>query len=74
MADDGHGADCVLVQAGGELVQDGGKVRLDGGAAHIKRHIAGDVELQAVVLRLAHSHAGADSRAFHRGFLILHFL
>ena len=72
MADDGHGGDRVLVQAGRKIRQHIRKVGLDGRLAHVKRNVARNVQLQAVVLGLAHGHASASSGAFHGDLLVLH--
>ncbi len=74
MADDVDRRCRVLVQAGGELVQDGRKVGLDARAAGVKRDVARDVQLQAVVGRLGHGDARTCSRLFHRDLLVLHAL
>src|SRR5690606_1582646 len=72
MADHGDQGGRVLVQAAGEFIQDRAEVRLDVGAADVERDVAGNVELEPVVLGLADLDAGALGGLFHLAFLLFH--
>ena len=56
------------------MVQDRAQVGLDIGTTGVKRDVAGDVQLELVVRRLRHRHAGACGGLLHRGLLVLHVL
>ena len=74
MTNDGDRRYGVLVQAGGKLIQDRREVGFDGGTTGVKRHVARNIKLEAVIGGLADCHAGAYRGSFHGSFLVLHFL
>jgi hypothetical protein len=72
MADDGHRGGRMLDQRVAEAIQNGPEIRFDIRAIGIKRDVAGDFQLQAIISRLADLDAGALGCLFHRPFLIFH--
>ncbi|MNV91847.1 hypothetical protein D3C71_1863880 [compost metagenome] len=74
MAHDAHIGVHVVAQAIGEAVKHRSEVALDVGAAGVERDVAGNVELELVVLRLRHGNARALRRGFHLALLLFHVL
>src|SRR3569623_3791433 len=72
MADDGDSGIVALDIAGGELVEQRPEIRLDVGAVYVKGDIARNVELEPVVRRLRHLHAGALRGLLHLPLLLFH--
>jgi len=74
VADDAHFGIRVVAQARGELVEDRLEVGLDVGPAGVERNVAGNLQLQLVVGRLGHRHAGALGGLLHLLLLVFHAL
>ena len=74
MSDNGDGSTGIILQTGGEVIQNRPEPRFDVSPAAIKRDIAGNIQLEAIVLSLCNLYARAGGGGFHLSFLLFHFL